>query len=103
MAKQEKIVVEGEIVTDETVAHSRSYQRYTHKPKDSALVSIWLFGLIAIFFSFIPIFGLALSIIAFIVCLVKKVPPILPIIGIIIGSITTSLFLLLWLVLKAIF
>ena len=103
MTKQEKVVVEGEVVTDSSVANGPRYQQYTHKPSDSAQVGIWIFGIFAVFFSFIPIFGLLLSIIALVVSAIKKVPPVLPIVGIIIGSVTTSIFLLLWLVLKAIF
>ncbi len=103
MPKQEKIVVEGEIITDNTVANGSGYRQYAHKPNDSALIGVWVLGIIAVFFSFVPIFGLGLSVIALIVSSIKKVPPVLPILGIVIGSITTSLFLLLWLVLKAIF
>lgn len=102
MAKQERVVVEGEIVTDNTVSNS-SYRQYTQKPADTKIAWVWVLGVIAAFLSFIPIFGLGVSIVAFVVHLVKKVPPILPIFGIIIGTVTTSLFLLLWLVLKAIF
>lgn len=102
MAKQERVVVEGEIVTDNTVAGT-SYKQYTQRPADTKLAWVWVLGIIAAFLSFIPIIGLGISILAFVVHLIKKVPPILPIFGIIIGTITTSLFLLLWLVLKAIF
>jgi hypothetical protein len=102
MAKQERVVVEGEIVTDSTMSHS-NYRQYTQKPADTSLAWVWVIGIVAAFLSFIPLFGLSVSILAFAVHIIKKVPPILPIFGMIIGTITTSLFLLLWLVLKAIF
>lgn len=103
MAKNERIVVEGEIVTDNSVANGPRYTQYAHKPNDSALVGVWLFGVFAVFFSLIPIFGLVVSVAALAVFLLKKVPPILPIVGLVIGSVTTCIFLLLWLVLKALF
>ncbi len=103
MAKPEKVVVEGEIVSDSTLANDSKYQQYAQRPTDSALIGVWTFSIFALFFSFVPIFGLIISVFSLIVCVIKKIPPVLPVIGIIISTITTSLFLLLWLVIKAIF
>jgi hypothetical protein len=103
MTKKDREVVEGEVLSEDSLEANRAYREYAQKPTDPALAGVWLLGLASLFFSFIPIFGLALAIIALVVCLAKKTPPILPIIAIIIGSITTSIFLLLWLLLKAIF
>lgn len=103
MAKKKEEAVEGEIVSDSEVKQSYSYKQYASKPADSALVWVWTFSLVALIFSIIPIIGLGLCVLALILCLIKETPPVLPIIGIIIGGFTTSIFLLFWLVLKAIF
>lgn len=103
MVKKSSKAVEGEIVVDSDISQSSSYRQYTARPTDSALVGIWLFSVVALFFSLVPIIGLGLCAVALVLCLVKKIPPVLPILGIIIGTFTTSIFLLLWLVLKAIF
>lgn len=103
MVSKKDEAVEGEIVSDTEVKRSTSYKQYTSKPADSALIWVWTFSLIALIFSIVPIIGLGLCVLALILCLIKNTPPVLPVIGIIIGGFTTSIFLLFWLVLKAIF
>jgi hypothetical protein len=93
--------IEGEIVSQPNTSRSS----YTYKTTELSAGSGWLlwFGLFAVFMSLIPIIGLALSLVALVVSKLNKFPIILPIIGIVIGTFTTSVFLLFWLVIKAIF
>ena len=105
MAKTEKVVIEGEIVSPTKPDRGRfkSYQSYTTKPTDGALVGVWLFSITCLFLSIIPYVGLVLAILSLVACLVKKIPPILPILSIIISLIVTSIFIVIWAILGAIF
>lgn len=103
MTNKKHTVVEGEIIETGNVTDSGGFQRFTKRTGDSALAWVWLLSIFALFISFIPVIGLVTAFVALGACLVKKVPPVLPIIAIIISSVITSVFLLFWLVLKAIF
>lgn len=104
MTKNEKIIVEAEVVNSGSASTSyKSHTTYTQKPSDSALVGAWILGVIAVFLSLIPIIGLGVAFVALLANLPKKIPPILPIIAIVIGSVSTGIFVFFWLVLKAIF
>ncbi len=104
MVNENKVVVEAEVIESSgpNKEQFKNYTAYTKKPQDSSLVGVWLLCVFSIFFSLVPIFGLAIAVIALITCIIKKVPPILPILSIIIGTISTGIFLFIWLVIKAI-
>lgn len=91
--------VEAEIIRESAGDFTSGAQNTSR----STQLFAWVVGAIALFVSFIPFIGFAIALIALFINVYKKVPPVLPILAIIIGSITTSLFAFFWLILKAIF
>ena len=98
-------IIEAEVVNrggTNTDQHF-TYVAYGQKPSDPALVGVWIFGIISLFMSIIPVIGWFVALLALFASMLKKVPPILPVIALVISSVITGLFMFIWLVLKAIF
>lgn len=102
--KTQAEVVEAEII-DAGGAGKRDYTATTFpkRPNDPALVWVWSLSIFALFMSIIPIIGWFVALIALVASFIKKIPPVLPIIALIISSFISGLTLFIWLILKAIF
>lgn len=98
-------IIEAEIIDDSGAQNSsyRNYVKYTKRPKDNGLVGVWVLSIIAVFTSLIPIVGFIIALIALGACLIKKIPPVLPVIALIISSFITCAAFFIWAFLAAIF
>ena len=97
-----KEIIEAEIIDNSKNKNNSSSYAYAAQNKNASAFA-WSMGFSSILFAFIPIFGFIYAWIALLINIIKKTPPILPIISLIIsGFITTSFVLFVW-VLKIIF
>lgn len=101
MTKQDKEVLEGEVIATTSVTRSSgSSQTSAKKP---ARRSFWrVYARVTLLLSFAPILGLLNSAVAFAYCRRAKIIPIVPVISFSISLFATTTFLVLWLIIGAI-
>lgn len=95
--------IEAEIVTEpQGFSYRQKYNTYNYEAKSISKIA-WIFGLLSLPFALIPVFGFLFAAIALVVNLVKRTPPILPVIALVISGLITSFFLILSFIISAIF
>jgi hypothetical protein len=94
-----KQVHEAEIIQEpKGFSYKESYATYTTQAKGTS-VFVWSLTIVSLFLSFIPVIGFILAWVALIANIIKKIPPIIPIIALIISSFITTIFLFIaWLI-----
>jgi uncharacterized membrane protein len=98
-----KQVIEAEVIEEpKGFNYKQKYYEYSTETKKVSTFA-WIIALLSLPFSLVPIFGFIFAIFAFIVCQVKKVPPILPLISLIVSGIITSFVLVISAFLSIIF
>lgn len=98
-----KDIIEAEIIEEpKGFTYKERYSSYTKQAKRTSGL-VWAITLLSLFFSLIPIFGFVFAWIAFFINVIKKIPPVIPIISLIISSfITTGFIFIVW-ILRLIF
>jgi hypothetical protein len=89
-----KKIIEAEIIEEPGgFKYKQSYQEYTSKSKDISYF-VWIFSLLGLVFSVIPVFGFIYNLIALFINIIKQIPPVIPILALVISGFVTSVFLL---------
>lgn len=96
-------VIEAEIINEpEGFSYKERYETYSTQTKQVSSFA-WIVSIASLFFSLIPVFGFIFALVAFIIAIIKKIPPVLPVIALIISGFVTSIFLLIVMLIRAIF
>jgi len=93
-----KQITEAEIIQEpKGFSYKQSYKEYSNKSRGVSYF-VWIFSFIGLVFSIIPVFGFIYNLVALFLNIIKKIPPIIPILALIISSfITTGFVLIVWL------
>lgn len=87
-----KDYIEAEIVQEPAgFSYKEQYRTYNTEAKGISKFA-WFLGILSLPIALIPFFGFIFAIIALIVNIVKKTPPILPIIALLISGLVSSFF-----------
>ena len=98
-----KEYIEAEIVQEPTgFSYKEQYRTYNTEAKGISKLA-WFLGVLSLPLALIPFFGFIFAIIALIINIAKKTPPILPIISLIISGLVSSFFAIIILLFSAIF
>ena len=88
-----KEIIEAEVIEEpKGFKYRESYTTYSSQAKGTSGF-VWSITILSLFFSLIPIFGFIFAWIAFFANIIKKIPPVLPIVALVVSGFITTLFL----------
>ena len=89
----DKKVVEAEIISEpEGFSYKQKYSSYSKRAKKTSKFA-WTVAVISLPLSLVPIIGFIFAIFAFLVCVFKKITPVLPFVSLIISGFITAFVL----------
>lgn len=98
-----KQIIEAEVVEEpEGFSYKQKYSSYSNQAKSTSKFA-WVVALISLPMSLVPVIGFIFAIFALLVCIFKKVTPILPFISLIIAGVITAFVFVLSAVLSLVF